>query len=133
MKARKEVDRYNAWARDSGLPEYSLDAHPDYRSQWRKTRKTVLERDNYTCQLCGITQKELLDNPSGVPVKDYLNVSHMGKKEELELKFLFSLCRSCHDKIDGRVTRYNENGKSVGHDFNKKLRDESRAKLRARF
>ncbi len=130
MKPLKEVDRYEI------APGHYRDyekSHPAYRSKWRKARKEVLLRDNYTCQDCGITQEELLENPTGVTVKDYLNVCHLGEKEKLELEMLITLCWNCNKKIDGRVTIYNDDGKATGSRFDKKLRDESRAKLLQRI
>ena len=130
MKKRlKEVDKYQIAL--AVFRDYEK-SNPAYRSRWRKVRKEVLIRDNYTCQDCGITQTELLENPTGIPVKDYLNVCHLGEKEELELEMLITLCWNCHKKIDGRVSIYNEKGETVGHYIDRKLRDESRAKLQER-
>ena len=129
MKPLKEVDRYEI---APGIFRDYEKSHPAYRSKWRKARKEVLLRDNYTCQDCGITQEELLENPTGVTVKDYLNVCHLGEKEKLELEMLITLCWNCHEKIDGRVTVYDD-GKATGHIIDKKLRDESRAKLLQRI
>jgi len=130
MKKRlKEVDNYQI---APGIFRDYEKSHPSYRSRWRKARKAVLERDNYTCQLCEITQTKLLENPRGIQVKDYLNVCHLGDKKELELATLITLCWDCHKKIDGRVSTYNGNGKSVGYYIDIKLRAESRAKLQKR-
>ncbi len=130
MNPLKEVDRYEI---APGVFRDYEKSHPAYRSKWRKARKEVLLRDNYTCQDCGITQEELMENPTGVSHKDYLNVCHLGEKEELELEMLIILCWNCHKKIDGIVTIYNDDGKATGHRIDKKLRDESRAKLHQRI
>jgi 5-methylcytosine-specific restriction endonuclease McrA len=129
MKARKEVDRYNKLARELGFNEYSLNAHPDYRSKWRKVRKEVLLRDNYTCQVCGITKEKLLENSTGSTHKDYLNVAHIGDKEDIRLEMLITLCWDCHKDFDGRVSIYNENGKSTGYYYDKELKKKTRSKL----
>jgi len=49
-------------------------------SRWRRVRKLILERDNYTCQLCGKTNCEL-------------HVHHINPTS------LITLCKSCHGKV----------------------------------
>jgi len=94
-KKLKEIDRYQIGP--NTFRDYEK-SHPRYRSQWRKVRKEVLKRDNYTCQRCGITQAQLLEKPTGSTANDYLNVCHLGEKEDLRLEMLTTLCRKCHKK-----------------------------------
>lgn len=107
--------------------------NPVWRNKWRRVRKQVLKRDNYTCLLCGITQEKLLENPTGATNKDYLNVCHLGDPESFKLNELVTLCWDCHKKIDGRISVKNEQGKTIGSIHDKKLEEESRAKLREIF
>lgn len=54
---------------------------------WQRKRKTVLERDNYTCRACGI---------SGVP----LDVHHLKGYDKIPNESpnnLVSLCKECHE------------------------------------
>lgn len=101
MRKLKEVDRYQIGPRTFRDYEKS---HPRYRSEWRKVRKTVLKRDNYTCMNCGKTQEELLKNPTGSKADDYLNVCHLEEKDDLRPKALISLCRRCHKMLDKMYT-----------------------------
>ncbi|HEX9915359.1 MAG TPA: hypothetical protein VGB32_10605 [Candidatus Bathyarchaeia archaeon] len=127
MKQLKEEDRYEI---APGVFRDYVKSHPAYRSKWRKARKQVLKRDNHTCLLCGITQEKLLENPTGVRPKDYLNVCHLGEKENLELGMLATLCWNCHKKIDGKISEKNEQGKTIGYIHDKKLSEEYTAKLK---
>ena len=130
MKKHLEVERYE-YAPSVFITQYKL--NPAYRNKWRRVRKQVLKRDNYTCLLCGITQEKLLENPTGALNKDYLNVCHLGDPENLELDMLATLCWECHKKVDGRISVKNEQGKTIGSIHDKKLEEESRAKLREIF
>lgn len=69
----------------------------DYGKNWIKQRKKALIRDNYTCQKCGKTAKELGKNPDVHHKKPIRTFS----KDEIESKAndldnLITLCRSCH-------------------------------------
>lgn len=74
---------------------------PDYSAQykhpnWQKLRLKVLDRDNYTCRICGDTESTLHVHHSfyikGADVWDYYHMD------------LLTLCDSCHkethDKMD---------------------------------
>ena len=86
----KDVDRYEV--APGVLRDYEK-SHPRYRSEWRKVRKTVLERDNYTCMNCGITQKELLKNPTGSKADDYLK--KVAKTKKFAQIFIIQMCHAC--------------------------------------
>ncbi len=67
--------------------------HRDWRLVWWEVREEALERDNYTCQVCGFHAKtwreaEKLHVHHIVPV-------HKGGKC-LDLKNLITLCHKCH-------------------------------------
>jgi len=56
-------------------------------------RKVARERDDFTCQLCGITEEECGRE---------LDVHHRDSdKTNNELSNLLSLCRSCHSRAEG--------------------------------
>jgi len=75
-----------------------------YGANWEEQRKKALQRDNYTCQNCGVqfNPEESLENK--------LHVHHIKpltefEKDEIEkeanrLENLISLCSSCHPKIE---------------------------------
>lgn len=96
-KELKEVDRYKL--EYGGFRDYEK-SHPRYRSEWRKVRKFVLARDDYTCMNCGVTQEDLLKDPTGSTAYDYLNVCHVEDKEDICPEALITLCRNCHKILD---------------------------------
>ena len=57
-------------------------------------RKLARERDNYTCQLCGITEEEYGQQMSVHHIKNYRLFED--KKEANELCNLICLCEKCH-------------------------------------
>lgn len=70
-----------------------------HSSQWRKKRKTILERDNHLCQTClsagRVTQGNTVDHvkpikQGGEPLADY------------NLK---TICESCHARKSAREKR----------------------------
>lgn len=66
-----------------------------YAVGWsRRLKESVRKRDNYTCQECGKPQAECLEK---------LCVHHIDyNKQNLDIKNLISLCRSCHSNLAGR-------------------------------
>jgi 5-methylcytosine-specific restriction endonuclease McrA len=69
-----------------------------YGENWNKQRDKTRERDNHTCQRCGITEKELgrqLSVHHKIPFRKF--DSH---KEANKLDNLISLCGSCHGIVE---------------------------------
>ena len=62
--------------------------------QWKDWRKSVFERDNYTCQDCKIRGKKLEPHHI-IPIKSDLN-------ELFNTKNGITLCRPCHIKTFGK-------------------------------
>ena len=67
------------------------------KNLWQAARETALERDHYTCQVCGVKHLEKLNkNGNGIP----LDIHHIINRECKELKYeitnLISLCKRCH-------------------------------------
>lgn len=60
---------------------------------WSARRK-VRERDNFTCQLCGITEEEYGQQLSVHHIKNYRDFED--KEEANQLDNLISLCEPCH-------------------------------------
>ena len=63
-----------------------------YPEAWSKSLKLdVKDRDNWTCQDCGVKQNDLTKE------KKWLGVHHLdGNKKNVEKDNLITLCRSCH-------------------------------------
>ena len=65
-----------------------------YTGGFYHARKQVRERDNYTCQLCGITEEEYGKELSVHHIKKYRDFDN--KIEANDLNNLISLCEPCH-------------------------------------
>jgi hypothetical protein len=70
----------------------------EYGADWTESRQETLERDDYTCQVCGFE-----DESNHVhhikPRKDFDNVSDSNTDDNL-----ITLCASCHRHCEGRWT-----------------------------
>lgn len=69
---------------------------PYYGPSWRPQRRLARERDNYTCQRCGVTEIELgreLDVHHIKPFREFA-IDHFDKANHLDN--LVCLCNSCH-------------------------------------
>lgn len=68
---------------------------------WEDSAKEARKRDNYICQLCGAKQTyPALDVHHIIPLRDFdgdLESAH-------QLDNLITLCRSCHNKVEGDNT-----------------------------
>lgn len=54
-------------------------------AEWKRIRKIILERDNHTCQYCGVQRKE------------YMQINHIdGNPKNHDHKNLEVICSSCH-------------------------------------
>lgn len=70
-------------------------------------KRQVLERDNYTCRLCGCTDEETV-----------LNVHHIeryadNKELRVDINNGITLCCNCHKKIFGKEKEYEEYFKKI--------------------
>ena len=54
------------------------------KKEWNKIRKTVLERDNYTCQYCSHKATK------------FMNIHHLDNPEDNEINNLITCCVACH-------------------------------------
>ena len=96
-----DIDCRLQWQRESGYisgensPTW-LGGHEDGRGpSWRQQRRVARKRDRFTCQRCGITQKEIgkaLDVHHIKPWRDFDG----DWKTANHLDNLISLCNSCH-------------------------------------
>jgi 5-methylcytosine-specific restriction endonuclease McrA len=86
-------------------------AYKRYRDNERfdGLKKVVLERDNYTCQSCGMTNEEhisLFDRELTVHHLD--GKGRYSKEKNNHIDNLQTLCLRCHGRFDHRI---NETGK----------------------
>lgn len=85
---------YNAVGLDS---PYS---NQEYGPNWSKQRQKALDRDNYTCQVCGVTADELPRSPHVHHIKP--RGDYEGNFRQNHLDNLITLCPSCHGKYEGQ-------------------------------
>jgi len=79
-------------------------AYFPYSPAWtRRLKRSIRERDNYTCQVCGALQEEVV-----FPVHhiDY-------NKENCDRENLITLCRSCHSKTNSNRGFWIEHFKKI--------------------
>jgi len=75
---------------------------PAYGSNWNDQRNKARERDECTCQRCGIEQEEHIEKYGTLPHVHHIRPWHEFKSEEKRnaLSNLVTLCASCHRKIE---------------------------------
>lgn len=91
--------------------EISGEKHPfwkggqePYGKGWTKQkRKSVLERDDYTCQSCGLSQEEHIeDTGQGLHIHHIIPASEFEEPEDRNQKSnLVAMCSSCHKNWEG--------------------------------
>jgi rubrerythrin len=83
---RKASDEMKKIAR-----EMRIDKQEEYIELWSRIRQQVLDRDGYSCQMCGMAKTSKL------------HIHHIMKKSKGgtdHLDNLITLCPSCHSKAD---------------------------------
>ena len=87
---------------------------PKYRgADWHKQRRLAMERDQYTCQLCGIKQEEIDRELTVHHILPY----HDGGTNDLDN--LLTVCMSCHFTLEPRKERtrcVNERERKIDND-----------------
>lgn len=89
---------HSTWNKGLEWKEMQGKYHPNWRGgkrkypySWKESFKEIIrERDGRKCKLCGTSEKEFVKK---------LEVHHIDyNKENINLKNLISLCKSCHTK-----------------------------------
>jgi len=65
-----------------------------YNGRWRSVRRAALERDDHTCQRCGITREEIGHEPDVHHIKPVREFADPQLAHTLDN--VICLCRSCH-------------------------------------
>ena len=83
--------------------KYAIKYYADYRDRqyFNGNRKIILERDNYMCQLCGMTDREHREKwglSITIDHKDGQGINSMIKNHALDN--LWVLCLPCHGRKD---------------------------------
>lgn len=111
---------YKPWNKDKPYlqimgknnPNWAGGYEPYYGLNWRKQRKLVLIRDNYTCQECNITKNELVKNPNVHHIIPFREFGRKRYEEANNLKNLITLCNICHKKVEWRNIHENTSNNS---------------------
>lgn len=68
----------------------------DYGPGWEKLRKTILMRDRYTCQVCGINDgNRPLHVHHKIPFRNFASIAEANRPENL-----VTLCPACHQRAE---------------------------------
>ena len=78
---------------------------PYYGPSWEPARRAARERDNYTCQDCGITEAELGKELDVHHIKRFGDFGRRRHAEANHLDNLVSLCNVCHTAREWDTTR----------------------------
>jgi 5-methylcytosine-specific restriction endonuclease McrA len=92
-----------------GHPNWKGGGNEAYGPGWRRAKLTTLERDDFTCLICGVTKDEIGRNPDVhhiVPVRSFLDAPIAEKTDAHASRNLVTLCVACHRRADfGRPTK----------------------------
>lgn len=76
---------------------------PYYGPSWPNARRLVRQRDNYTCQDCGITEAELGQELDVHHLDRFGNYGPEHHEEANRLDNLVSLCKACHTRRENAI------------------------------
>lgn len=90
-KCRRELRQIKAQKNriENGFTKHQIDRILRYSAEAKEWRRAVFERDNYTCQMCGIRGSYL--------EADHIKPWAYFPKLRFELTNGRTLCRNCHD------------------------------------
>jgi hypothetical protein len=102
---RKISNSLNGRFRGANHPNYKHGINRKFRTVWhsrfeyKEWRKSVYERDNYTCQMCDKPSNGDLQCHHILPVKDYPLLI-------VDIDNGITLCEACHRSIKGKEHDY---------------------------
>lgn len=105
---RRKMSRNHADVSGANNPQWKGGVTEKYYSsgygwEWNKIREQILERDDYTCQVCGSEQN--LHVHHLIPVYEFEEISDAHFSENLIV-----LCNKCHPKVEvGNIESLVEN------------------------
>ena len=86
-----------------GHPNWKGGGNEEYGKGWRAVRQRALERDNYSCRVCGQSREELGRNPDVHhirPVRSFIESENHTREDAHYIENVISLCISCHRKAE---------------------------------
>lgn len=87
------------WCAGENNPRYNGGSKDVYGPNWDEQREKARERDNYTCQGCGVSEEQLSRELSVhhiVPRREYRDGDDFDYEEANRLDNLISHCSPCH-------------------------------------
>lgn len=108
-----DVDMYHGAEAGEKHPNWKGGDIYYYGPNWKEQRSKARERDNYTCQGCGIKESEYEKELSVhhiIPLRDFKTEDNFNYEQANDLSNLVTLCSSCHSRWEGLPLRpqYNE-------------------------
>lgn len=92
-----------------GHPNWKGGGNEAYGTGWNAIRRNALERDGYSCGICGKPKAEIGRNPDVhhiIPVRAFIESDRHEKTDVHTLDNVISLCVACHRKADfGKLSR----------------------------
>lgn len=90
----------SSWQEEENNPNYvdGREGSELYAGSWSRVRKSVLERDNYSCLICDKSKSEIGRNPDVhhiKPVRSFEDPDEAHKSENL-----ICLCPECHSEVE---------------------------------
>jgi hypothetical protein len=92
-----------------GHPHWKGGGNIEYGPGWNEVRQKALERDGFSCVVCGATKEELGRNPDVhhlIPVRVFREADGHTVADAHYLDNVVSLCPACHRKAEfGKISR----------------------------
>lgn len=86
-------------------PNYAKSIGAMHKKRFGGLREQVLERDSYTCQMCGMTDKEHKEIWNRqITIDHYDKNGRYADKKNHNIDNMWVLCLSCHGKKDRLIT-----------------------------
>jgi len=102
-----DVDCQGEWLSEHFVgtdhPNWQENEKIAYGPGWEDAREEALERDGYSCQVCGQDRHTLGQNPDVhhiTPVRWFVKSDNHSRIDAHSLHNLLSLCRSCHREAE---------------------------------
>ena len=94
----------DAWTQETPSFEVKLDKRVGHRgANWQTQALKARQRDEFSCQVCGITEEELgrqLDVHHKIPYRSFKS-----NVEANKLEHLLALCSACHARLEARLQK----------------------------
>ena len=87
------------WRKCLRMTSHSPEGRSDMRETWKELRRSILERDNFLCQFCGLGGKS---SDIILEIDHILERSRGGTDDPSNLRVL---CSTCHKLRHGKIPR----------------------------